>query len=490
MSVRAYRDIHRRKSRQIMVGKVPVGGDAPITVQTMTNTLTCDAKATIAQIKLSELAGVDVVRVSCPDEDSTAALKEIVRGVSATSSGHLLVPMMGGALIGSDAAMADGRHALEKLLLRFWAFLDGSTQELLDPYYLSITLSAQKMFADYGPQPADRLMGRILVDRTMELLVSVYHSQTRRLIAASNRARMSGIFVEQDGIYGVLHTASREGAVKYLDQAAPGKVFGMPAWGYDFPPGRVAVQSLTAPWAPSWLSGLIDDKPVPFEETATNTTRNNFRPPMWRRTYLGRWHGLASADIRGGTADVIAQWVRKPEKSTRLEDLGTLTVRYVANTPNLVTTADGVIPQPGLTLTYQSRNRAIVFAKPHGNRDRFLEAAGKDVSSLATVIGLWDFSARTGLEIFVDDQKLESYPLRARTAPKRILVRDGVTYLAILPLPSTDLERDIALQWLGWAALALALIAPWFLRLLTTEPYWGATAAMLVNLSRRLRWRR
>ena len=52
---------------------------------------------------------------------------------------------LGGALIGSDAAMADGRHALEKLLLRFWAFLDGSTQELLDPYYLSITLSAQKM---------------------------------------------------------------------------------------------------------------------------------------------------------------------------------------------------------------------------------------------------------------------------------------------------------------------------------------------------------
>ena len=52
MSVRPYRDIHRRKSRQIMVGNVPVGGDAPITVQTMTNTLTSDAKATIAQIRV------------------------------------------------------------------------------------------------------------------------------------------------------------------------------------------------------------------------------------------------------------------------------------------------------------------------------------------------------------------------------------------------------------------------------------------------------
>ena len=82
MSLRPYRDIQRRKSRQIFVGKVPVGGGAPITVQTMTNTLTSDAAATIAQIKLSDAAGVDIVRVSCPDEESTAALKQIVRGVS------------------------------------------------------------------------------------------------------------------------------------------------------------------------------------------------------------------------------------------------------------------------------------------------------------------------------------------------------------------------------------------------------------------------
>ena len=79
MSVRPYRDIHRRRSRQIHVGKVPVGGDAPITVQTMTNTLTSDARATIDQIQALEDAGADIVRVSCPDEESALALKEIVR---------------------------------------------------------------------------------------------------------------------------------------------------------------------------------------------------------------------------------------------------------------------------------------------------------------------------------------------------------------------------------------------------------------------------
>ncbi|WP_281299703.1 MULTISPECIES: flavodoxin-dependent (E)-4-hydroxy-3-methylbut-2-enyl-diphosphate synthase [unclassified Iodidimonas] len=79
MSIRPYRDIFRRQSRQIMVGNVPVGGDAPITVQTMTNTLTHDISGTIAQIRRAEEAGVDLVRVSCPDKESTAALKTIVR---------------------------------------------------------------------------------------------------------------------------------------------------------------------------------------------------------------------------------------------------------------------------------------------------------------------------------------------------------------------------------------------------------------------------
>jgi len=79
MSIRPWRDIARRQSRQIMVGNVPVGGEAPVTVQTMTNTITSDVKATIAQVRACEEAGADIVRVSCPDEESTAALKQIVR---------------------------------------------------------------------------------------------------------------------------------------------------------------------------------------------------------------------------------------------------------------------------------------------------------------------------------------------------------------------------------------------------------------------------
>jgi (E)-4-hydroxy-3-methylbut-2-enyl-diphosphate synthase len=76
--VRPWRNIERRKSRQIMVGDVPIGGDAPIAVQTMTNTLTTDVAGTVAQIQAAAEAGADLVRVSVPDEASSKALKEIV----------------------------------------------------------------------------------------------------------------------------------------------------------------------------------------------------------------------------------------------------------------------------------------------------------------------------------------------------------------------------------------------------------------------------
>ncbi|GAB4289806.1 MAG: flavodoxin-dependent (E)-4-hydroxy-3-methylbut-2-enyl-diphosphate synthase [Roseovarius sp.] len=77
--VRPWRSIARRKSRRIMVGNVAVGGDAPISVQTMTNTLTTDVAATVAQVQAAAEAGADIVRVSVPDEASARALREIVR---------------------------------------------------------------------------------------------------------------------------------------------------------------------------------------------------------------------------------------------------------------------------------------------------------------------------------------------------------------------------------------------------------------------------
>ena len=82
MSIRPWRDIQRKKTRKIKVGNVYVGGDAPISVQSMTNTLTTDEVATTNQILALENAGADLVRVSCPDEESTKSLKKIIKNVN------------------------------------------------------------------------------------------------------------------------------------------------------------------------------------------------------------------------------------------------------------------------------------------------------------------------------------------------------------------------------------------------------------------------
>ena len=82
MEVRPHRIIKRKITKEIQVGNVKVGGEAPISVQSMTNTLTTDIKATIKQIYSLEEAGADIVRVSCPDEKSTRALKEIIKEIS------------------------------------------------------------------------------------------------------------------------------------------------------------------------------------------------------------------------------------------------------------------------------------------------------------------------------------------------------------------------------------------------------------------------
>ena len=81
MNIRPFRVINRRKTKVIKVGKVNVGGESPISVQSMTNTITKDVKSTIKQIQEISKAGADIVRVSCPDEDSSKSLKQIVKHI-------------------------------------------------------------------------------------------------------------------------------------------------------------------------------------------------------------------------------------------------------------------------------------------------------------------------------------------------------------------------------------------------------------------------
>ena len=104
MSVRPFRDIKRRKTKVINVGDVRIGGDNPISVQSMTNTLTTDIKATINQINDIAKEGADIVRVSCPDKESTAALK--------TSCIFTLSPIFPGLILKHFAPLSAASTAL------------------------------------------------------------------------------------------------------------------------------------------------------------------------------------------------------------------------------------------------------------------------------------------------------------------------------------------------------------------------------------------
>jgi (E)-4-hydroxy-3-methylbut-2-enyl-diphosphate synthase len=151
MSIRPYRDIARRKSRKIRVGSIEVGGDAPITVQSMTNTVTSDVRATIGQIKRLEDAGADIVRVSCPDKDATQALKKIInattvpivadihfhykRAIEAAEAGAACIRINPGN-IGSSTRVQDVVHAAKDhgVSMRIGVNAGSLEKDLLEKY--------------------------------------------------------------------------------------------------------------------------------------------------------------------------------------------------------------------------------------------------------------------------------------------------------------------------------------------------------------------
>ncbi|MEX0655730.1 MAG: hypothetical protein WD534_08670 [Phycisphaeraceae bacterium] len=191
---------------------------------------------------------------------------------------------------------------------------------------------------------------------------------------------------------------------------------------------------------------MVDDKPLPYEITATETTRGHFNdPPLWRKAYLGHYYGLASQDIKGGSVDVIGQWNPRPEAATDADQLGTLTLRYNINDPNMTRTQGGKIPYSGGTLTFQDRNRAIVATKPRTDRAStydIVEDAGQEgVRALFTTIALWHFRDPSDWELYVDGERVTDFPFNLQ-AGQLITVKDGPVYVGIIPLPATDLGRD------------------------------------------------
>ena len=361
--------------------------------------------------------------------------------------------LLGGAILGSERLLADGRHGLEHWPLRTWCWFDGTTQESIDHYYFAHSLTAQKVFADFGPTPLDRMMGQSILAKSVEELISSYHPNLRRFISSSGRTGIAYLLSIQDGLQYILHTLSPRGAL--TDRGVKLTKGGMPAMGHDVKPGHIAQQTLNGPWAPEWAAAMIDGKPLPYEMTVNYRQWGNYSAtPLWRKTYLGRHYGLACLDVAVGneTVPVMAQWRRDERPVEHMEQLGTLILRYGINRTEMLDSIlhgtkshnpnGSVGTQGGHTVAVQHRNKMVVLTSPYPKLEyRGGRPVPERVTSLQTSVGLLNYEPRPSWQVFVDGRKVDALPFSARMS-QRITIRDGVTYIALIPVPATDLGRD------------------------------------------------
>ncbi len=341
--------------------------------------------------------------------------------------------LLGGHIAGSERAMADGRYGLEHFPLRLWSWYDGTTQESIDHYYLAHTMVAQKVVADFAPTPYDRMMGLSMLSKTVDELVSTHHPFLRRFIYTSTRTGLGNVFLCQDGTKHVVHTLSHGGALSDLGNT---DTSGMPVVGGGAPK-QIGQQTISAPWAPEWMANYVDEKPLPWRMTASFRMWGAFHTtPLYRRTYMSRHYGLASQDYAwGGEAvPILAMWQPTDKPAVTVPELRALLVRGGANGVNFLQSGNGVVGAQGVsTSVVQHDNTMLVFATP------CLDPK-KDAKSLQASVGIVAFNDPPGWRLYLDGKPVEALPVSIK-AGQRVTLDDGVTYLAVIALPSTDLGR-------------------------------------------------
>ena len=340
--------------------------------------------------------------------------------------------LLGGEIAGSERAMADGRHGLEYFPLRLWTWYDGTAQEAIDHYYYAITLGDQKMFADFGPTQLDRMMGRSALAKSIDEMCSAYHPALRHFIGPSGRTCVPEYLMQtQEGLQYILNTLSHSGTLHDIgNKELPS---GWPVLAGDL--RQAALASTTGPWAPEWMANYVDEKPLPFEMTATfKQWGTHVLDPLWRRTYLGHDYGVASTDINGGIVQAMGQWRREAKQVSTIQELGTMIIRPGINDTPLVNAAPGWMEAQQTQAILHQKNKLVVVTSPYNMAGR------EGVKSLQSSIALYNYQPQPTWEIYVDGQRATQWPVKAK-ANSRITIKDGVTYLGIIPLPATDLGR-------------------------------------------------
>jgi hypothetical protein len=338
--------------------------------------------------------------------------------------------LVGGEMIGSERAMADGRHGIETFPLRMYCWSDGTGQEHLDHYYFALTLAGNKVIADYSPTPYDRLVGQSLLAKNIEELAGAWHPGLRSLIAGSSRTSLDFLLGSQDGLQHILHTLSPEGALR--DYGTTNLPAGnISTYGHDVPPGQIALQTLSGPWAPEWMIPMISGKQLPFEGRFTGWGGAK------HSCYLGSNYGLAVNALANSITriQIMGQWRREPKTVTSMTGLGTLDLRCGAGTTLWVNDGEGRITPYGTVSAIQDRGTVLALTSPR-------PPAGCKETSLQSSIALFNFSKPDpDWEIYADGKRITGLPYPCK-AGSRITIRDGVSWIGIIPLASSDNGRD------------------------------------------------
>jgi hypothetical protein len=355
--------------------------------------------------------------------------------------------LLGGAIIGSTNAMSDGRHGWETFPLRLWSWSRGASQENIDHYYFAVTLSAQKVVADFAPTQFDRLMGQSMLAKSLDELIAAYHPALKRFIAGSSRTSLEYLLAEQDGLQYLLHTLSRAGALHDVNNPEvktllPGL---QTVFGEEMPPLRAAMQATTSPWAPDWVTNLVDEKPIPYRAKAIGDGVAT--------SFLGHNYGVATA-TKTRRIQLLAQWRRTNQPVQKMSEIGTLVAGYGVNETRFANDAWGWIAPLGSETFLQHDNKVLMLASPRGSALR--EKTEKEgLKSLQTSIALFNYQQPgPDWEIYVDGNRVDRLPYTAR-ADAKIAIRDGVSFIGVVVFPGTDLgggntvvlRESTAQQW-------------------------------------------
>ncbi len=349
-----------------------------------------------------------------------------------------------GAEVTGDTELA--RMAQEGLaaLYRQMIFADGYSQEHGDSYYRGITLGPLQTAAHYSVEPFMRLQAALAVEKLLLEDISIYHPGLHRRVSRISR-RMSEPFqgtllLHQDVPEAALHMLSRRGVMIETDApGTPPETHGMRVYEMaSSPPARIA---LVAPWGRDWESHNIEDKPLPFKTVADTYVMNRVKEPIHSVTYMGRNYALASEEVyTSATVPLFASWRRADREVKRLEDLGAMVIQGRVNEQ-----PPGV-PDYTCFGILQHDNKLIYAIKPAERKfllgpDSVYESVKKEgLRSLKCQVSIFAYGPETEREVWVNEKKVEQFPARARES-EVIAIREGVTYLGLIPLPATDLGR-------------------------------------------------